>query len=403
MAALTTAGSTVFKFIRSEKTWRETGSGNVTFSLQSDRLMVSVGDMVYVVQGGVKRKGSKAVVMRVKKDSSKSKKVKPESMIIAVRFERLKDTQHVLSLLKLAPWIRSRPRKKLPRGPPPTFYLSMSTRERENVKALISKAKARYIVDGTIQRQLISIYKMTQEQIDEAIDYFHPRLSSAEIRRQSHYREPSFSRTDNSSLPSVGCGVPLAPKGSPVRRIGSLRPFPSNKSGQLLGVGATNQATHSKPGSTIVQSEVATAGVAIPNVSGRVHSRPWGERSPLKLATKKNEKHRRDTLENPTFDDFVGKAPEIDNIKPTLEDAQEDEVKNLDAALNLETNVDGEKTPSPKKENRPTTHSPKQTSVPKAISRLTADNLILHNKLLKPSKGDFKLTVTMWLKASLPE
>lgn len=354
--------------------------------------------MVYVVQGGVKRKGSKAVVMRVKKDSSKSKK--PESMIIAVRFERPKDTQHVLSLLKLAPWIRSRPRKKQPRGPPPKFFLSMSTRERENVKALISKAKARYIEDGTIQRQLISIYKMTQEQIDEAIDYFHPWLSAAEIRRKSHYREPSFSRT-NSSLPSVEYGVPLAPKGSPARQgRTTLQPFLSNKSSQLLGVGA-HQATHSKPASTLVHSEVATAGagVAIPNISSR---RPEGESSPLKLVTNKSEKHRRNTLEK--FD-VIGKVQEDDdNRKSRLENSAEDDAKNGDVVLNPGTHPDGEKTPSPRKESSlPANRSPKQISVPKAISRLTADNLILHNKLLKPSKGDFKRTVTMWLKVSLPE
>jgi len=415
MAALTTAGSTVFKFVRSEKTWKETGSGNVTFSLQTERLMVSVGELVYVVQGGVRRKGSKAVVMRVREDSSKCKKAKPESMIIAVRFERLKDTQHVLSLLKLTPWIRPRPRKKQPRGPPPAFFLSMSTRERENVRVLISRAKPRYIEDGTIQRQLMVVYKMTAEQIDEAIDFFHPWLSAADSRRRSHYRESSFSRTDNSSLPSIGCAeksgkvlAPLCRQSSP-RRVGALRAFSSNKSSQIIGAGA-NQATHSRPGSTLIHSGVATAGAAMPNIGTHVHRRSEANISPFTVDRNKNEKHRRNTLEitdravKQSLEDFVGKVPETNNIISRWQKIPEDEAKSLGDDQNLKIQSEGQESPLGKKQNSsPTLHSPKQSPVKKAISPLTEDNLILHNKLLKPSKGDFKRTVSMWLKLSLPE
>jgi len=410
MAALTTAGSTVFKFIRSEKTWRETGSGNVTFSVQTKRLMVSVDDLVYVVQGGVRRKGSKAVVMRVKEDSSKSKKATPESMIIAVRFECLKDTQHVLSLLKLTPWIRPRPRKKQPRGPPPAFFLAMSTRERENVRALISKAKQKYIEDGTIQRQLTVVYKMTIEQIEEAIDFFHPWLSAADSRRRSHYREHSFSRTDNSSLPSIGCGdlAPLGRKSSP-RRVNALRAFPSNKSSQLLGPGVP-QATHSRPGSTLMYSEVATAGAAVPNLGTHAHRRSEADISPFKLDTKKKEKHRRNTLEitdraaKPSVEDFAGKITDANNKISKWEKTSEEEGKNMGNDRSLEIHSDGKESPLGKKQNSgPNPYSNKQSPVTKAISALTQDNLILHNRLLKPSKGDFKRLVSNWLKVSLPE
>merc|ERR1719150_1215096 len=71
--SLRTDGSTVFKFNRSEKKWKEKGSGDVTFSLklkatgaEMDQLIVSVGKLSFVVQGGVRPKGSKAIVMRGK-------------------------------------------------------------------------------------------------------------------------------------------------------------------------------------------------------------------------------------------------------------------------------------------------------------------------------------------------
>merc|ERR1719229_824883 len=89
---LTTYGSTVFKFNRSEKKWKEKGSGDVTFSLklkntgaEMDQLIVSVGKLSFIVQGGVRPKGSKAIVMRGKEVRDVSG---GEAIILAVRFER---------------------------------------------------------------------------------------------------------------------------------------------------------------------------------------------------------------------------------------------------------------------------------------------------------------------------
>merc|ERR1719233_357619 len=352
--------------------------------------------------------GKKAVVMRVKEDSTKCKKVKPETIIIAIRFARLMDSKHVFSLLKLTPYIRPRRRTKPVRGPPPAFFLAMSTRERENVRALISRAKPKYIEDGTIQRQLTVVYKMTIEQIEEAIDFFHPWLSAADSRRRSHYREHSFSRTDNSSLPSIGCAdlAPLGRKSSP-RRVSALRAFPSNKSSQLLGPGVP-QATHSRPGSTLIYSEVATAGLA--NLGTHVHRRSEADISPFKLDTNKNEKHRRNTLEitdraaKPSVEDFVGKITDANNKISKWEKTSEEEAKNTGNDRSLENHSDGKESPLGKKQNSsPNSYSKKQSPVTKPISPLTEDNLILHNRLLKPSKGDFKRLVSNWLKVSLPE
>jgi len=416
MAALTTAGSTVFRFVRAEKTWKETGSGNVTFSLQTDKLVVSVGELVYVVQGGVRPKGSKAVVMRVKEDSAKNKKVKPESMIIAVRFEHLRDSKHVFSLLKLTPWIRPRQRTKPVRGPPPPFFLAMSTRERENVKTLISRAKPRYLEDGTIQRQLMAVYKMTQEQIDEAVDYFHPYLSASESMRKIQYREPSFSRTDVSSLPSVGATksgkLIVGRKSSSSRRLSDIRAFPSNKSFQLRGVGAT-QANQSRPGSTLLHSEIKTSGAVTPKIGRKFHSKPDVEGSPFKLDSNKNEKYRRSTREiletnhqktaNQSFEDGVVKVPDVNIRISRLKKSPKDEDTKLSGFQNFDIHLDGQKSPRTKQNSPQTDNSPTQPSVQKPISPLTEDNLVLHNRLLKPSKGDFKRTVSLWLKESLTD
>merc|ERR1719461_1032976 len=216
---LTTYGSTVFKFNRSEKKWKEKGSGDVTFSLklkssgaEMDQLIVSVGKLSFVVQGGVRPKGSKAIVMRGKE----VRDTQGEAIILAVRFEHERDSRNLFQMLANTPWIRPQRSAKKPsrpsRGksrrsgksrPPPNWFLGMGTREQENIRALVSNAQIAYLEDGTIQRQLATIYKLTAQKIDEAIDFFQPwvKLGAAAGGGSS-----IGTRTDVSSLPSIHTG-----------------------------------------------------------------------------------------------------------------------------------------------------------------------------------------------------
>jgi len=415
MAALTTAGSTVFQFVRSEKRWKQRGSGNVTFSLQTDRLLVSVGDLTYVVKdSGVKAKGSKAIVMRVREDSSKSNKTKSEWMIIAVRFEREEDSQHVLTLLKLTPWFRPRKRKKQSRRRRPAFLLTMSTRQRENVRALISNAKPRFLEEGIIQKQLATVYNMSQEQIDEAIDFFHPWLTASATRRSSHQRKSTLSMTSLPSRVTDSSAKPMGTLGlgSSNRRISAVRAFPSDKSSHFVGVVGTG--TNSRPGSILVNADGSqpTDQLMLESNNMKVHSsRREAESSPLHLDTDQDEKYHRNTLETddnypdadkPGIGEVDCKAPELDiGGIAKLGDSPGDGDYKVDAGNNLEVHRDGQKLSCTRVPSSPQhTSSSTQSRAP---SPLTAHNLMLHNRLLQSSKGDFRRTVSNWLQKSLIE
>lgn len=236
-SSLTTYGSTVFKFNRSEKKWKEKGSGDVVFSLKLksrgadiDQLIVSVGKLSFVVQGGVRPKGSKAIVMRGKEIRAQDYPRELQSgdaIILAVRFEQERDSRNLFQMLTNTPWIRPQrghgggrrerhskqhkskrsakggPPWGRPERPPPKWFMAKGTREQECIRALASTSQVSYLEDGTIQRQLATIYKLTGQQIDEAIDFFQPWLKlGGNVGGGSR----SFSigtRTDVSSLPSV--------------------------------------------------------------------------------------------------------------------------------------------------------------------------------------------------------
>merc|ERR1719173_65582 len=135
MNTLQTYGATVFKFDRAGKKWQELGSGVVSFTLKEDRLVISVNALTFFVQGGVHQKGPKAVVMRVRDDSST--KGKSENIILAVRFERERDARNLFTLLASTQWIRPR-RGRHRRRSTPTFFMAMGKREQENIRALVA-------------------------------------------------------------------------------------------------------------------------------------------------------------------------------------------------------------------------------------------------------------------------
>jgi len=376
MATLTTYGSTVFKFNRSEKKWKEKGSGDVTFSLKGDQLVVSVGKLSFIVQGGVRPKGSKAIVMRGKEMRQETS---GDAIILAVRFERERDSRNLFTMLSCTPWIRPhRSRTNRSKGsrrntpskrPPPPWFLAMGTREQENVRALVSNAQVAYLEDGTIQRQLGTVYKLTPSQIEDAIDYFQPWLRLSKEPR-NHYRVSSFSigtRTDVSSLPSIHTAklLPNAAYASP--------------------------STPARPGANL-QAPVAPLRVRSPKVPD-------------------------DKKANQTYPEYP---------KPAPDSPKKEAVVPAGAPRSPKKAQNGQHPPSPKSGNKapdqkavkpstpPKPASPDQPpsgySDPKTGPRsglpiidertapLTTQNLMLHNKIHQPIKGDFRTNVSSWLR-----
>merc|ERR1719433_936252 len=161
---------------------------------------------------------------------------KGEAIILAVRFERERDSRSLFSMLSNTPWIRpqrgggrktKQPRNKSRRRPPPPWFLAMGTREQENVRALVSNAQIEYLEDGTIQRQLATIYKLTPQQIDEAIDFFQPWLKLGNAAGGGSRSFSIGTRTDVSSLPSIHTSK-IVPNIAPLQRVRSPKALAVN-------------------------------------------------------------------------------------------------------------------------------------------------------------------------------
>jgi len=386
MNTLQTYGATVFKFDRSGKKWQELGSGVVSFTLKEDRLVISVNALTFFVQGGVRQKGPKAVVMRVRDDSST--KGKSENIILAVRFERERDARNLFHLLASTQWIRPRSRGRKPqrRRPPPAFFMSMGTREQENIRALVSNAELRYIEDHTIQRQLKAIYKMTPSQIEEAINFFQPWLrhkNTGAYKKANHNRAPSLSlgtRTD-SSLPSIRTKGRLptkytTPAGS-TRPAESLRAHAPSNIERLGGLVTRPPLEVEGEGK---QDKPEDTGEQLHLESNEAKERP----SPLipKSSTPRQE-------EMPLDKNLV--PPEGNRRRgiPKESKRADDETERQTSSLKL--NEATLSTP-------PTSEPGRSSSANRVVSPLTTQNLMLHNKMVPQLKRDTHEKVTLWLK-----
>jgi len=389
MNTLQTYGATVFKFDRSGKKWKELGSGVVSFTLKDDRLVISVNALIFFVQGGVRQKGPKAVVMRVRDNSST--KGKSENIILAVRFERERDARNLFTLLACTQWIRPRThgRKPARRRAPPAFFMSMGTREQENIRALVSNAELRYIEDHTIQRQLAAIYKMTPSQIEESINFFQPwlRHSSATAgKRGSHPRAPSLSlgtRTD-SSLPSfrtagtkhVKGRIPqnyTTPTGS-TRPAESLRAHaPSNIAPGVVALGPLEaEGKQDKPENTGKRVVPGT------NEEKELHA----QLTPKNSSPKQKKINVDQKIGPPAGNLKRGKPKGANRIEPAEADERTSSLKQCE----------------PTRSTPPKPSSGLSSSANRVVSPMTTHNLMLHNKMVPQLKRDTHEKVTLWLK-----
>jgi len=368
---LTTYGSTVFKFNRSEKKWKEKGSGDVTFSLklkatgaEMDQLIVSVGKLSFVVQGGVRPKGSKAIVMRGKE----VRDVQGEAIILAVRFEHERDSRNLFQMLANTPWIRPQRSAKKPSRPsrgrskrsgkngkrnPPNWFLSLGTREQENIRALVSNAQIAYLEDGTIQRQLATIYKLTSQQIDEAIDFFQPWVKLGSAAGGGNRSFSIGTRTDVSSLPSIHTGK-LDYKSS-TRPIAPLQRVRSPK-GPL---NAAPLGSYPKAGPD-------------PPPEQKKDEPPGPKNPPSPGGAKKRSAEN--TNQQPAA------------LQPDSPPQARRPPGGYEAQQGYESNA------------RNSRKGSRLPIIDEKTAPLTAQNLLLHNKMLIPIKGDFRASVSSWLR-----
>jgi len=386
MNTLSTYGSTVFKFDRSGKKWKELGSGVISFTLKDDRLLISVNALTFFVQGGVRQKGPKAVVMRVRDDSLS--KGKSENIILAVRFERERDARNLFTLLASTQWIRPRHRGRKPRRrEPPAFFMSMGTREKENIRALVANAEQQYIEDHTIQRQLAVIYKMTPLQIEEAINFFQPwlRHSSATVKRSTHPRAPSLSVTrTESSLPSIRTSK--LPKGrkppSHPTPAGSTRPGGSLRA---------HAPSHISP-----QLELGAVGLGQGEVEGKQNKPEIAVAERLHLESNEaKERPKKLALKNSS--PVQQEIPIDNNLAPPTGN-----VKGKSNGMKRKDSGEADERTSSMRRyeySTPRTSSPgRSVSASRGVCQLTMQNLMLHNKMVPQLKRDTHEKVTLWLK-----
>jgi len=165
-------------------------------------------------------------------------------MIIALRFARELDCRHLFNLLARSPWCSDNSshyrstlqNRRLARVPP--WFLGMELSQQQNIRVLVSRAETKMLEDGTIQRQLAGIYKLSPAEIDELIDYFQPYWRGApgggskRLRRQNH----SYS-FENGVLPSL--------YNTPLTRPDMNSPiFQSSQSHNQLGASAGFGSRH---------------------------------------------------------------------------------------------------------------------------------------------------------------
>lgn len=279
-------------------------------------------------------------------------------------------------MLANTPWIRpqrskrpSKPSRKTRKPgrsrPPPNWFLTCGTREQENIRALVSNAQVAYLEDGTIQRQLATIYKLTSKQIDEAIDFFQPWVSLGAAAGGGSRSFSIGTRTDVSSLPSIHTGKQLD-YGNRSRPMAPLQRRIASPKGPL---NAAPLGSYPKPSSNPPP----------PDGPEQKDDEPNGAKSPPSPAGN-NAKMR--SAEGP--DDPVP-ASSQNRRPPGGYDSYDNRGR---------TDRERERPRQDEMGKR----EPRLPIIDEKTAPLTAQNLLLHNKMLIPIKGDFRASVTNWLR-----
>jgi len=437
MNKLLISGATLFMFNPVEKKWRQRGNGDVTFSVNFKDLMISLGKLSFLVKGGIRSKGTRSVVMRVKEDYALDKKAR----ILACRFERARDVETLFVLLSgKRSCGRKWSAKQALRTPPP-WFLAMQKCNQEKIKALVSKGNPQYIRDGIVQRELIALYNMTPAQVNEVIELYNPgalQNPSKDTSGQGRNRVkiPSFDQSVI-TLPSVSLLTQPSPGW---RQRHYIQPHQSFK---------TKLEKSSQAFESLVSLErLKTTHVGV--VDGILRSlspkgsciKSLSEQNISNLVSTDDAVHlvralpiKSSSVQDPLRD--AARGAHAGAVK--YQDNSNIKVRNLLKTVNvgcLTPNgtpcIKVEKTP-PNISNEKLKYAKEKQSTPITVgasknklystnislldivvstncspgshfkpSHLTAKNLMLYNKLVPSLKGDYKQLVSRWLDRSLP-
>lgn len=401
-------GSTIFKFHRSEKKWREKGYGDVAFLLKGDELMVGLGKQSFFVKGGIRPKGPNAVVMRVWGIETNSNE---PDMILAVRFGKERDAKKLSAMLsdKMLDkrMVRmSRTARKLGKPPLPSWFASLSRTQRSNVQSLIKNGNPKYLNDGTIHMQLAKMYDLSPGQVEEVINYFNPRRAGTK-HRDMHRRAVSWSMNSGSSFPSFsnhnpGCwgapkryhtniGLPNPPVKNPLK--------PRVVNGRHMRLPHSTGSFKRDQGSRGNLSEFSAQLLRSPPV---LRSHDIGPNPNKQLPKKNNCDKVLNKSNGPT--NLKGPSGFEENLRATPEEVNgnfsQDKLAQLGPIFENSNPTNGNRRLSSNQGNLPVEIVEEDSNLP--LSPLTEQNLLLYNRLKPPLKGDFRTIVKTWLQKSVP-
>jgi len=393
MERLIIPGATIFMFNPLEKKWRQKANGDVTFSLNFKDLAITIGKLSFLVKGGVRSKGRGSVVMRVRDETSQDKGAR----ILACRFERARDVQKLFELLsgrQHVPAAVQWPKRRTP----PTWFLAMKKSDQQKVKALVSKANPRHIKDGIIQRELVMLYHMTAAQVKEVMEYFLKQKITIPV-------EETSPKSNHRRVFTQPCISSLTPSSPGWRVYPGQRPSNQLKGGNLnMGYAIANRRLKTPyVGGGVLQnlspkmnsSDIPSNKAVHHDQTPRVRSSPRPEDSIKKKSRNPVNSRLADVgLGSPAAQNEVWhdnqirgqSTPRKQRHKPPNDKQIKSLMKNpADRSKNIRS-LDLAR--------------PKHAHLP--VSLLTTQNLVLHNKMVAPMKGDYKTLVKRWLDNSLP-
>lgn len=457
---ITFSDTTIFKFNRSARKWREKGHGSITFLLRGDDLMIVLGKQCFFVNDGIRPKGPNSFVVRVWR---KGASTDSPDMILAIRFARERDPQRLAALLpdqildQHQFKISKKPHK--PRKQPPPWLSSLGRRNKHSMQSFIQNARIKDLKNGRVHGQLAKMYRLSPWQVEEAIDFFY-NMHRMVRKRDIYSQLPSLSlENSESSLPGVSphnntrrissnqypgkvgyrahpvnySGKKLAVNNKPIRppHSPSIQLFPvknkvfypgwdhesrgnpSEISAQLLASSGKNTPVHRHP-------EIG------PNPNQQFHRQRVFNTLPKKTHIRFVENHTRqfmDTDKSPltpgrppsnltrgTAKGDVGKFSKV-TPRGDINKFQRVTPKGEQGKFSNENF----RPPALLKHNYSPTQGYERSSLqgePSAdtagaehfvpVSRLTEQNLILLNKITPPLKGDYRTIVSTWLEKSDP-
>jgi len=200
--------ATIFKFIRSERRWKEKGYGIVSFFRSGDDLLITLGEESFLVSDSIRPKGPNAFVMPVRRRNLSFDK---PNIILAVRFGRARDSKRLSELLSdqivdirqlsiSKKWLK-------PRKQPPPWFCSLGNHQKISLRSFIRNSSKKSLNDGSLTRELSKMHRLFPWQIEEAIDFFCHWRESRRNRGTPQRRSSSSFDSNEWSIPPLSPNI----------------------------------------------------------------------------------------------------------------------------------------------------------------------------------------------------